>query len=80
MNYQQIGEKLMNRQSTDLGGEGHVFGLPTLPMPRNMHMKRREDLVVDQVTKLILQSGKLSKAQRVCSLILPLSPLQSSKS
>lgn len=67
MNYQQTGEGLMNRSSTDLGGEGHIFGLPALPMPRNMHLRRREDPMVEQVTKLILQSGKLSKAQRVCT-------------
>ena len=65
MSYQKTGEGLIGRQSTDLGGEGHVFGLPPLPLPRNTHLKRREDPMVEQVTKLILKSGKLSKAQRV---------------
>lgn len=65
MNYQQTGEGLTNRQSTDLAGKGHIFGLPSLPIPKNMHLKRREDPMVDQFTKLILQSGKLSQAQSV---------------
>ena len=73
MNYQQTGEGLINRQSMDLGKEGHIFGLPALPLPRNMHIKKREDPVVDQATKLLMTHGKLSKAQRVCSLRFALS-------
>ena len=65
MNYQKSDQGLVDRQSIKLGGEGHIFGLPTLPLSRNMHLKRRENPVVEQVTKLILKSGKLSKAQRV---------------
>lgn len=49
-------------------GQGHIFGLPTLPLPSGSHMKHRYDPVVTQVTKLIMQDGKLSVAQRVWSL------------
>ena len=48
-------------------GQGHIFGLPTLPLPSGSHMKHRYDPVVTQVTKLIMQDGKLSVAQRVWS-------------
>ena len=66
MNYQQTGDAIVNRHSRELENQGHIYGLPTLPLPRNLNIKQREDPVVEQVTKLILQSGKLSKAQSVC--------------
>ena len=50
-------------------GEGHMFGLPELPLPRRLHIKHRYDPIIVQVTKLIMQSGKLSQAQRVRSSV-----------
>ena len=46
-------------------GEGHLFGLPELPLPSKLHIRHRYDPIVEQVTNLIMQSGKLSQAQRV---------------
>lgn len=44
---------------------GHKYGLPDLPIPGDMRMKRRYDPVIVQMTRLIMKDGKLSKAQRV---------------
>jgi hypothetical protein len=44
---------------------GHKFGLPTLPLPSNANLHYRYDPVVDQVTNLLMQHGKLGVAQRV---------------
>jgi hypothetical protein len=52
----------------ELGGEGHKFGLPEAPLARTDHLKRRYDPVVDQLTKKLMRSGKLSYAQRVWDL------------
>ena len=41
------------------------FDLPELPLPERMHMKRRDEPFIDQMTKLLMRSGKLSSAQRV---------------
>lgn len=49
----------------DSAVEGHKYGLPNLPIPSQMHMKHRYDSVVSQITRLLMQDGKLSKAQRV---------------
>jgi len=46
---------------------GVKFGLPVLPIPKDGHLKHRYDPVVEQVTKLIMQHGELSIAQRVSS-------------
>lgn len=51
--------------------EGHIFGLPELPLPSNAHLKHRYDPIVKQVTGLIMQHGKLSVAQRVRSSVPP---------
>ena len=48
-----------------LEGDGHKFGLPTLPLPAGSHLKHREDPVVQQVTQLLMKDGKKSVAQRV---------------
>ena len=48
-----------------LEGEGHKFGLPTLPLPARAHIRYREDPVVQQVTQLLIKDGKKSVAQRV---------------
>lgn len=47
---------------------GHKYGLPELPIPSNMRAKHRYDPVVEQMTRLIMRDGKLSKAQRVSSM------------
>ena len=47
-------------------GQGHIFEMPTLPLPIGLHIKHRYDPVVKQVTNLIMKDGKLSTAQRVC--------------
>lgn len=44
---------------------GHKYGLPELPIPSDMRAKHRYDPVVEQLTRLIMRDGKLSKAQRV---------------
>lgn len=41
------------------------FDLPELPLPERMHLKRRDEPFIDQMTKLLMRSGKLSAAQRV---------------
>ncbi|KAL2198003.1 ribosomal protein S7 domain-containing protein [Corynascus similis CBS 632.67] len=50
--------------------EGHKFGLPELPLPSQKHAKHRYDSVVSQVTRLLMQDGKLAKAQRDMAIIL----------
>ncbi|EPE34601.1 Ribosomal protein S7 [Glarea lozoyensis ATCC 20868] len=49
---------------------GHKFGLPTLPLPSNANLHYRYDPVVDQVTNLLMQHGKLGVAQRNMAFIL----------
>jgi small subunit ribosomal protein S7 len=49
---------------------GAKFGLPVLPIPKDAHLKHRYDPVVEQVTKLLMQHGELSVAQRNMALIL----------
>ena len=46
---------------------GHIFELPTLPLPEHSHLKSkyRYDEVVHQITRLIMRDGKLAKAERV---------------
>jgi small subunit ribosomal protein S7 len=51
----------------DMGGQGHKFGLPELPIPSNHNLKHRYDPVVSQVTNLLMKDGKKSVAQRVSS-------------
>ena len=47
-------------------GFGHKFPLPDVEsLSRLDHLKRRYDPVVEQVTKSIMQHGKLSVAQKV---------------
>jgi hypothetical protein len=45
--------------------EGHKFGLPELPLPANLVKARRYNSMLDQLTRLLMRDGKLSKAQRV---------------
>lgn len=44
---------------------GLKFEAPTLPLPKDGHVKRRYDPVVEQVTNLLMRHGKKSVAQRV---------------
>ena len=48
---------------------GHIFGLPALPIPARAHLKHRYEPIVQQVTGLIMRSGKLGVAQRVRSSV-----------
>ncbi|KAF2488429.1 ribosomal protein S7 [Lophium mytilinum] len=49
---------------------GVKFGLPTLPVPADAHLKYRYDPAVKLFTNLIMEHGKLSVAQRNMALIL----------
>jgi len=51
--------------AVDISIVGHKFGLPTLPLPSQNHMKHRYDPLVEQVTNLLMKDGKKSAAQRV---------------
>ena len=44
---------------------GLKFEMPSLPLPKDGHVKHRHDPVVDQVTNLIMRHGKKSVAERV---------------
>lgn len=44
---------------------GLKFEMPTLPLPKDGHVKHRYDPVVEQVTNLLMRHGKKSVAQRV---------------
>lgn len=48
---------------------GLKFEMPTLPLPKDGHVKHRYDPVVDQVTNLLMRHGKKSAAQRVCPYV-----------
>lgn len=43
---------------------GHKFPLPALPLPQGSHKDHRLDPVVDQLTNLLMRSGKKAAAQR----------------
>ncbi|KAL8974369.1 MAG: hypothetical protein Q9197_001386 [Variospora fuerteventurae] len=51
-------------------GSGHIFDLPALPLPANMHLKYRYAPIVKQVTNLLMRDGKLSVAQRNMAMVL----------
>ncbi|KAL8827806.1 MAG: hypothetical protein Q9191_002963 [Dirinaria sp. TL-2023a] len=54
----------------DVEQKGHIFDLPSLPLPSNANIKHRFDPVVQQVTALIMRDGKLALAQRNMATIL----------
>ena len=56
---------MIHPDSAEVQNPGHIFGLPELPLPSTSHLKHRYDPVVHQVTNLLMEDGKLSKAQRV---------------
>lgn len=60
---------MMSPQSNQIQSEGHIFGLPDLPLPSNSHLKHRYDPIIKQATNLMMQDGKLGKAQRVCTSV-----------
>ena len=49
---------------------GLKFEMPSLPLPKDGHVKHRHDPVVDQVTNLIMRHGKKSVAERVGQSII----------
>ncbi|CAI6325773.1 unnamed protein product [Periconia digitata] len=49
---------------------GLKFDAPTLPLPKDGHLKHRYDPVVDQVIGLLMRHGKKSTAQRDMALVL----------
>ncbi|KAG9184921.1 hypothetical protein G6011_11751 [Alternaria panax] len=49
---------------------GLKFEMPSLPLPKDGHVKHRHDPVVDQVTNLLMRHGKKSVAERNMALIL----------
>ncbi|KAJ4311328.1 hypothetical protein N0V94_008003 [Neodidymelliopsis sp. IMI 364377] len=49
---------------------GLKFEMPTLPLPKDGHVKHRYDPVVEQVTNLLMQHGKKSVAQRQMAVVL----------
>jgi small subunit ribosomal protein S7 len=48
---------------------GLKFEMPTLPLPKDGHVKHRYDPVVEQVTNLLMRHGKKSVAQSVSSTL-----------
>ncbi|KAK4176818.1 ribosomal protein S7 domain-containing protein [Triangularia setosa] len=54
----------------DAKEEGHKYGLPSLPLPSELHKDHRYDDVMGQITRLLMKDGKLSKAQRDMAMIL----------
>ncbi|KAK4665823.1 hypothetical protein QC763_409320 [Podospora pseudopauciseta] len=54
----------------DAEEEGHKYGLPSLPLPSELHKDHRYDDVMGQITRLLMKDGKLSKAQRDMAMIL----------
>lgn len=54
----------------NISDAGHKYGLPTLPLPSNLHKDYRYDPVVKQITNLMMRHGKLAEAQRNMSHVL----------
>ena len=54
---------------SDVNQKGHIFDLPSLPLPSDAHLKHRYDPIVKQITGLIMRDGKLGVAQRVRSSV-----------
>jgi small subunit ribosomal protein S7 len=58
-------QAMINFEDEGIEYAGHKFGLPELPLPKDLHLKFRYDPVVRQVTNLLMKDGKLSRAQTV---------------
>lgn len=58
---------LVDLESANIAAEipGLKFEMPSLPLPKDGHVKRRYDPVVEQVTNLLMRHGKKSVAQSV---------------
>ncbi|KAH6617838.1 ribosomal protein S7 domain-containing protein [Chaetomium sp. MPI-SDFR-AT-0129] len=56
--------------SLDPAVDGHKYGMPDRFIPPAKQVKKRYDSVVAQVTRLMMQDGKLAKAQRDMAMIL----------
>jgi len=54
----------------DVEVHGHKFGVPPMPLAKNLNHKRRYDTVVEQITKMLMKDGKLAKAQRDLAMVL----------
>jgi small subunit ribosomal protein S7 len=48
---------------------GLKFEMPSLPLPKDGHVKHRYDPVVEQVTNLLMRHGEKSVAQSVSSTL-----------
>ncbi|KAK3402199.1 ribosomal protein S7 domain-containing protein [Sordaria brevicollis] len=66
----QLSEIAYGVKTANVSLEGHKYGLPTLPLPSELHHKYRYSEVVNHATKLLMKDGKLSKAQRDMAMIL----------
>ena len=49
--------------------KGHMFELPSLPLPSDANLKYRYDPIVKQLTNLLMRDGKIGVAQRVRSSV-----------
>ena len=58
-------EAMITFEDDEVELPGHKFGLPELPLQSTANMKHRYDPVIVQVTNLLMQDGKLSRAQTV---------------
>lgn len=57
----------LNEKATEAIPEGHKFEPPVQPVTRAMNFRKRYDTMQDQFTKMLMQDGKLARAQKVCS-------------
>lgn len=63
--YTQLMINPESKEVEQFESQGNIFGLPELPIPSTSHIKHRYDPIIEQVTNLLMQDGKKSKAQRV---------------
>lgn len=66
----EILDDSLSNTTHDPAVEGHKFGLPELPIPKDANFKYRFDPIIIQVTNLLMKDGKKSVAQRNMSYIL----------
>lgn len=60
-----------SQMSAAKSNPGHIFHLPTLPLPENDRLEQRYDPLILQLTNLLMRDGKKGLAQRVWLLIFP---------
>lgn len=71
--YSTMTTQISGQSGLDMGlveTPGLKFQMPSLPLPKDGHVKHRYDPVVEQVTNLLMQHGKKSAAQRSMALVL----------